>query len=549
MEWRHIAAARRVRESESGAIIKDWGGRVPIVLAYPNTYSVGMSSLAIHGLYRWFNALPGVVCERAFAGLGRHVEPAGPLFTLESQRPVGDAALIAFSVSFEMDYINVISMLRRANVPLRAEERSEGDPLIILGGPAVSANPEPLAIVADAIVIGEAENLLTHWVDCASNPWEGDRGDTLANLARLPGVYVPLVHQGERIERQWLRHLDDYTTCSSIVAPLAEFGNMHLIEISRGCGRGCRFCLAGHWYLPPRERSLGALLKQAREGLEQRNTIGLVASAVSDYTQIEELVTGLRGMGAAISVSSLRVAPLSPVLVHALAESGARSITLAPEAGSERLRRAIRKGVTHDDIMAATALAARERFRALKLYFMFGLPGESDQDIEGLIRLVGEVKAAFPGRVIVSLAPFVPKAHTPFQRVAMAPRALLKERLSRIGEGLRRLQVEMRAEAIDAARVQGVLARGDRRVGEALLTMPRLKPSRWHRALDRLGVDMEKYLWERSPEEPLPWHFINSRITASHTRQKAEGIGRTMNKAHKPDGRTLCNQCPAEGEQ
>jgi len=521
MEWRHIAMARRVRESESGAIVRDWGGRVPIALVYPNTYAVGMSSLAIHGLYRWLNALPGVVCERAFAGLGRRVESAGPFITLESQRPLSDAAIVAFSVSFEMDYLNIIHMLRGSNIPVRAEERAEGDPLVILGGPAVSANPEPLAAVADAIVIGEAEALLGPLVDCVAGSWGQQRLSTLRELAGLPGVYVPRLHRDARIRRQWVPDLDDHPTSSSIVAPMAELGDMHLIEVSRGCGRGCRFCLAGHWYRPPRERSLGIILDQAREGLEHGQRIGLVASAVSDYSRIEELVTELRGMGAALSVSSLRIAPLSPILVHALAESGARSITLAPEAGSDRLRRAIHKGITHDDIMDAARLAASETFSALKLYFMFGLPGESDGDVEDLIRLVGEIKAVFLRRVIVSLTPFVPKAHTPFQRAAMAPRALLEERRSRIVEGLRRLGIETRAEAVEAARIQGVLARGDRRVGEALLAASGPGPSRWQRALDALSLDPEEYLREKSPEEKLPWRFIDSRAGASPRRQDA----------------------------
>ena len=547
MKWRHIAMARRVRESESGAIVKDWGGRVPIVLAYPNAYAVGMSSLAIHGLYRWLNALPGVVCERAFAGLGRRVEPAGPFISLESQRPLGDAAVVAFSVSFEMDYINIIHMLRGANIPVRAQERVSGDPLVILGGPAVSANPEPLAAIADAIVIGEAETLLSPLVDCIANSWGQERHHTLRDLGRLPGVYVPLEHRGERIRRQWLRDLDDYPTSSSIVAPLAELGDMHLVEVSRGCGHGCRFCLAGHWYRPPRERSLGSVLSQAREGLRHRNKIGLVASAVSDYSHIEELVAELRGMGAAISASSLRVAPLSPTLVRALGESGSRSITLAPEAGSEHLRRAINKGISHDDIMAATTLTAREAFESLKLYFMFGLPGESDQDIDDLVDLVAEIKAIFPRRVIVSLTPFVPKAHTPFQRAAMAPKAVLEERLSRIKEGLGKLQVETRAEAIEAARIQGVLARGDRRVGEALLAVPGLRAPRWQRAFDSLGLDMEKYLRERCPEELLPWHFIDSRVAAPHPREDADAISRrVVDRACVPEEYALCGTRSAE---
>jgi radical SAM superfamily enzyme YgiQ (UPF0313 family) len=514
MDWRHVAMARELLKGESGAVISDWGGKVPIALAYPNSYAVGMSSLAMHGLYTWFNALPGVVCERAFASLGQQFPAEMPPFTLETQQPLQDVALLAFSVSFELDYFNLLNMLRRSGIPLLAEERHIGQPLVVLGGPAVSANPEPLAPVADAIVIGEAETLLGSLVDVVRGTWGNDRRATLEQLAHLPGVYVPLLYHGEGVQRQWLRDLDAYPLASTIVAPQAEFGDMHLIEISRGCGRGCRFCLAGYWYRPPRERSLGIILKQAREGLQHRNKIGLVAAAVSDYSAIDELVCGLRQMGAAISVSSLRVAPLSPVLLRALAESGSRTITFAPEAGSERLRRVVNKCITHEDIIAATSLAAMERFEVLKLYFMLGLPHETDTDIGELIRLAIEIKAAFPRQVVVNLTPFVPKAHTPFQRVSMAPQALLDERLKRIRVELRRAHIEVRAESVDTARVQGMLARGDRRLGMAMVGMSRLSPARLERALMEQGLAIENYLGEKATDQELPWDFVASAVTS-----------------------------------
>ena len=345
MEWRHVEAARRVLASETGAIVRDWGGQLPLALAYPNTYTVGMSSLAIHTLYRLFNDTPGILCERTFASLGNRASPDAPLLTLETQRPVREVAVLAFSVSFEMDYFNVIDMLRRAEIPVRAGERGRYDPLVIFGGPAVSANPEPLALIADAIVVGELEPVVADLTDCLHPPGGQDREDTLAEISQIPGVYVPALHEGERIQRQLLEDLDAYPTATTIIAPRAEFGDMYLIEIARGCGRGCRFCLAGYWYRPPRQRSVEQILRQAQEGLKYRDKVGLVASAVSDYVEIEALVTGLRDMDAQISVSSLRVKPLPPILVRALAESGAQAITLAPEAGSERLRRAIAAGL------------------------------------------------------------------------------------------------------------------------------------------------------------------------------------------------------------
>jgi len=507
MDWREITLARRLLASERGASVRDWGGRLPIVLAYPNSYGVGMSSLAIHGLYRWLNALPGVVCERAFAWLGRRPEPGAPLLTLESQRPVRDAAALAISVSFELDYFHVLEMLRRTPLPLRAAEREDGDPLVILGGPAVAANPAPLAPVADAIVIGEAEPILADLVDVLREGWVRHRAATLAALAALPGVYVPALHDGRPIERLCQSDLDAYPTGTSVIAPQAEFGDMFLIEISRGCLRGCRFCLAGQWYRPLRERSMESVLAQAQEGLTHLNKVGLVGAAVSDYSAIGDLAMRLRKMGAALSVSSLRVHPLSLPLLAALAESGSQSITLAPEAGSERLRRAIRKGVTHAQIIRAVE-AVRGRFASLKLYFMIGLPGEEDSDIEALLQLVGEVAGLFDREVVVNVTPFVPKAHTPYQREAMASAEVLETRLARLREGCRALRTPLRAEGVAESRAQAILARGDVRLGEALLALPTTSPARLERVLRRTGLDPEVYLAAWAPDAALPWNVV-----------------------------------------
>jgi radical SAM superfamily enzyme YgiQ (UPF0313 family) len=437
-------------------------------------------------------------------------------------------------------------MLRRADIPLLAAERERGDPLIILGGPAVSANPEPLAPFADAVVIGEAEELVADLVEVLRRTNGRSRLATLEELARLPGVYVPLLHRGQAIARRWVAQLDDYPLSSTIVAPKSEFGDMHLIELSRGCGHGCCFCLAGYWYRPLRERSLEVILEQARQGLRHTNKIGLVAAAVSDYSRLEELVQALRGMGAKLSASSLRVEPLSLPLLHALAAGSSRSITFAPEAGSERLRRIINKGVSHEGILTAAREAAKLHFETLKLYFMLGLPDEVAGDIEELMALVEEVKGVFPRKVVVNITPFVPKAHTPFQRQAMAPKEVLKVRLSHIKQRLRRAQIQVRGESVEAARIQGMLARGDRRVSEVLLALRHLPKLEWAYVLREAKLGVEEYLRERRPDEALPWDFITSGISPAYLRQEEQrGAAAQETALCQPATCARCGVCAA----
>jgi len=543
MSWQQVSRTRRVLAREHGTVIKDWGGRLPIALIFPNTYYLGMSNLAVHTLYHHWNKRDDIVCERVFTDLM-------PPLSLESGAPLSYFPVLAFSIAYEMDYFSVVALLRAADIPPLAEERDESFPFLLAGGPALSANPEPLAPLLDAIVIGEVEPVLDPLSD-ALQQVAREREAGMEALSRLPGLYLPhqppLAHGPRPVRRQWLPDLDSYPTRSAILTPDTEFAQMGLIEIARGCGRGCRFCLAGYIYRPPRQRTMEGILAQAAELLRHTDRLGLVSAAVSDHSAIDELAPALRQLGARLSVSSMRVDPVSEPLLRALAESGARTLTIAPEAGSERLRVRINKTQTRDDVLRAIEMAARFGFEHLKLYFMLGLPSEGEEDIEALIDLALECGARFRRQVTVNLTPFVPKAHTPFQRMAQARAKVVRRRLARIQHDLRRQGVAVKSESPAWAEVQGTLSRGDRRVARALLAVERPSPAAWRRALEEIERPLSYLLRQRAAGEPLPWDFVQTGVRVSYLESEAVRAeqGRTSPPC-PPTGCVACGVCPPE---
>ncbi len=533
MSWEEVKKARRRLSREQGTITKDWGGRIPIALIYPNSYYIGMSNLGFHAIYKLLNSYSKVVCERAFWEAGNRAQQL-PALSLESQRPLSDFAILAFSISYELDYFNVVPILRASGIPLYAAERDERHPLIIAGGPCITANPSPLSPFFDCLCIGEAEPILLAMLPVLADGITGKRDELLQALALLPGVYAPLVHSETPVVRQWATSLDNFPATSTILTPDTELGNLYLIEVERGCNWDCRFCLVSNAFRPMRYRSIDALITQAKLGLKYRKRLGLVGPFVSDHPQIEELLVQLRQMGAELSISSLRVKPLSRIVLREIAKGGARTIALAPEAGSQHLRQVIKKDISEDDILESMDKVADQGIKQLKLYFMIGLPSETDEDIEAIANLALRGKNIIDRqrsgcRLSLNIAPFVPKAGTPFQWLPMDQLSTLNHRLSLLKNNLQLRGVKIKAESPAWSEIQAVLARGDAKLAEVLANMEEVSLSGWRRAVEKCHLDIDFYAHQRwDTTEKLPWAVVDLGTKAAY-------LERELNKALSQD--------------
>ena len=527
--------ARYLLSAERGTVFKDPGGRISVALIYPNRYRVGMSNLGFQTIYRHLNRRDDVVCERAFAAdpedevelrrTGRR------LCSLESGRPLAGFDILAFSVSFENDYPHVLTLLDLAGLPLEAHDRNARHPLVMLGGAITLLNPEPLARFVDLVVVGEAEETLDEYFDLFGGRYPSDRAAHLREAAAIPGIYVPGLYpgpsgstgqsenqEGKRRRFRTRRPVDlsRFPAYSTILTPNTEFADTLLIEIARGCPWGCHFCAAGHIYRPFRALPVEGVLGLVRERMEEKSPplrkVGLVSSAVCDYPDIDRLCEELRGLDLRIGVSSLRADRLSDTLLRTLVDGGLRTLTLAPEAGSGRLREAIGKRMDTEAILDAADRAVANGIPNLRLYGMIGLPSETDEDVAQLVDLTLKVRQRIDrhgsGVLTLSMTPFVPKPHTPFQRCRMESRKEIRRKLGRIKRALRRERgIRVKAERLSAARFQALLSRGDRQLGDLLLAYHR-GGGRWEQAARDVGIDPDEYLGEIPPDAALPWEFL-----------------------------------------
>ena len=541
-----------------------------VAIVYPNTYFVGMSNLGLHIIYEEINLHPSSVCERIFLPekkeLDAYDKTKTPLMSVETQRPMHQFDVVAFDVTFEMDYFHIPLMLRHGRVPVTSEARTGFDPIVIAGGPCATFNPEPFADFIDAFIIGEGEGIVTAVLDRIRLGRENGEGreETIAALAQIDGVYVPVLYTPQYDDNKRFvgydiadgapqiirRHFEPLTSGGEtvIATNFTEFGAMYIIEVARGCGRHCRFCMAGYCFRVPRVRPLDILKEGVDRAEKLGKKVGLMGAAISDYPEVDELVTYIRSKDMRYSCASLRADSLTQAVVDGLAESGQKTITIAPETGSERLRRVINKGISEENLRTAAQLSAKSGIQHMRLYIMIGLPTETDEDIDAIVGLAERTQAHMAevgckGRLTLSINPFIPKPFTPFQWMAMDHQKSVEKKLQYIKKSLQKnRRIEVLVESPKEAYIQGVLARGDRRLGKVLAACALDRGSKSFKSeMKKAGLDMDDCNYrERKFEDYLPWSHLDMGLRNGYLEQEWQ---RAVDEAYTPPCMEGCKRC------
>src|SRR5512143_1489206 len=546
--------------------------RVRVLLAFPDVYEIGMSHLGVLLLREILSARAGTLCDRVFdpwTDYEEHLRAAGlPLASLETGRPAGEFDLLGFSLCYELTYTNVLAMLDLSGVPLLSKDRSEDHPLVVAGG-VCTLNPAPVAPFFDALLVGDGEEAVLEIVALVEERKKerGPRADLLSRLSRIEGVYVPGISR--RVARRVLSDLNRSPLLPAPILPAMRVIHDRLsVEISRGCTRGCRFCQAGYAYRPVRERDPLVLLRYLQEEAPKTgyDEVGLLSLSAADYSCVDRLVTeameALAPSNVSLSLPSLRLDALQENTVRQIRKVRKSGFTLAPEAGTERLRRSVNKEIPDEDVLKTAEWIFANGWQTLKLYFMVGLPGETADDVRAIGALAGRVAATARrhgkrASVTVSVSPFVPKPHTPFQWERQIGREEVQERIRLLRDALgRNRHAEVKSHSPEISALEGVFSRGDGRLPGVIVRAFRngarfdawteaFRPDAWKRAFEEEGVDPLEYLRERDPRDPLPWDIVDAGIDREFLlseREKARA-GETTPDC-RAAGCSSCGACP-----
>jgi len=559
--------------NELNAVKKDWyRSQIRFALAFPEIYEIGMSHSGLAILYHILNQNPWILADRVYApwtDMESAMRGKGiPLFGIESKRPVKDFDAVGFTLQYELHYTNILNMLDLAGIPVRSDGRSDSDPLILAGGPC-AFNPEPMSAFLDAVVPGDGEEVI---VEIAESIREGklkgwNRAARLQALSRIQGVYVPSLHGGagapEKIQARILDHLDPKFYSEKPIVPFIEISHdRYSLEIMRGCVRGCRFCNAGIIYRPVRLRPAGELIRHAEKVIQNTgfDEIALSALSSSDYPYLLPLLRGIRPMldryGVSLSFPSLRSESFTPEMADFAATLRRSGLTLAPEAGTQRLRDVINKNNTEDDLLRALNTAFERDWRRVKLYFMIGLPTETQEDLDGIVQLVGKAVALAKRHgkkeIHVSLSPFSPKPMTPFQWDAQDSPETLERKTAYLKSKMTWRAVDLSWRDPLVSRLETVLGRGDRSLCNVIekawsggarfdAWSEMFSPDKWTDAFSKAGVDPDPFTRSLPFDAALPWDHVDKGVSKAFLREERIRAGQASATPDCLDGG--CSAC------